>query len=143
MKQVFMMGMALFMVLGSFACNAQTNNKAEEAKVSDGEKVEVYYFHFTRRCMTCNAVEKETKIALEQLYPQQMEAGKLTFTEVNLDEEGSKAIAKKSQASGQGLIVLKGDQRIDLTSQGFMNARNPEKLQQEIKKAIDPLLASK
>lgn len=143
MKQVLMMSMALFMLFGSFACNAQANKKAEEAKVSASDKVEVYYFHFTRRCFTCNAVEKESKIALETLYPEQMEAGTLTFTEVNLDEEGSKVLAQKHKASGQGLLVIKGDQRIDLTSQGFMNARNPEKLQQEIKKAIDPLFANK
>ncbi len=143
MKQVLMMGMALFMLLGSFACNAQTTKQTEETKVSAADKVEVFYFHFSRRCFTCNAVEKETKIALEALYPKQMEAGTVTFTEVNLDEEGSKVLAQKHKASGQGLLVIKGDQRIDLTSQGFMNARNPERLQQEIKKAIDPLLASK
>ncbi len=143
MKQVLMIGMALFMLMGSFACNAQTVKKTEEAKVSKVDKVEVYYFHFTRRCMTCNAVEKESKIALEALYPEQMEAGTLSFVGVNLDEDGSKALAEKCKASGQGLIVISGDQRIDLTSQGFMNARNPEKLQQEIKKALDPLLASK
>lgn len=143
MKQVLMMSMALFMLLGSFACQAQTTQKTGEAKVSEGDKIEVYYFHFTRRCMTCNAVEKESKMALEALYPKQMEAGTLTFTGVNLDEDGSKAIAEKVKASGQALLVVKGDQRIDLTSQGFMNARNPEKLKQEIKKAIDPLLASK
>jgi hypothetical protein len=143
MKQLLMMSMPLFMLLGSYACNAQASKKAEEAKVGEAEKVEMIYFHFTRRCMTCNAVEKECKIALETLYPEQMEAGTVTFAEVNLDEEGSKAIAQKYKASGQGLLVIKGDQRIDLTSQGFMNARNPEKLQQEIKKAIDPLLAAK
>lgn len=142
MKQILMIGLALFMMMGSFACNAQTKN-AEEARVSEADKVEVYYFHFTRRCMTCNAVEKESKIALETLYPGQMEAGTLTFTEVNLDEDGSKALAQKCKTSGQGLIVISGDERIDLTPQGFMNARNPERLQQEIKKALDPLLASK
>jgi hypothetical protein len=142
MKHLLMMSLALFMLLGSFACNAQTK-KTVEAKVSEADKVEVYYFHFTRRCMTCNAVEKESKVALETLYPKQMEAGTITFVEINLDEDGSKAIAEKVKASGQALLVIKGDQRIDLTSQGFMNARNPEKMQQEIKKAIDPLIASK
>ncbi len=136
-----MIGIALFMLLGSFACNAQTK-ATEEAKVSEADKVEVYYFHLTRRGMPCNAVESESKNALELLYPDQMADGTVTFTEVNLDEEGSKEMAKKCQASGQALLVIKGDQRIDLTSQGFMNARNPEKLQQEIKKVVDPLLAS-
>jgi hypothetical protein len=142
MKQVLMIGMALIMVFGSFACNAQTK-KTEAAKVSEADKVEVYYFHFTRRCVTCNAVEKESKIALETLYPEELKSGEVTFIGINLDEDGSKAIAEKVKASGQALLVIKGDQRIDLTSQGFLNARNPEKLQQDIKKAVDPLLASK
>ena len=142
MKQVFIIYMTFFIALGSFACDAQAK-KPEEAKGGEGDKVEVYYFHFTRRCMTCNAVEKESKAALLELYPEQIANGTLSFTGVNLDEEGSEALAEKCKASGQGLLVLKGDLRVDLTAQGFMNARNPEKLQQEIKKAIDPLLAIK
>ena len=48
MKQFVMFSFALVMMLGCLSCNAQDNKKAD-AKTSVSNKVEVYYFHFTRR----------------------------------------------------------------------------------------------
>ena len=104
-------------------------------------KVEVYYFHFTRRCVTCQAVETESLKAINQLYPVQAKKGLITFKAVNLDEKTSEAIAKKCKAEGQALLVISGSKRFDITDQGFMYAKsNPEKLKAELKKTIDPLL---
>ena len=104
-------------------------------------KVEVYYFHFTRRCSTCQAVETESQKAITALYPAQAKKGLITFKAVNLDEKTSEALAKKCNAEGQALLVISGGKRIDLTEQGFMYAMNsPEKLKAELKKVIDPLL---
>ena len=140
MKKFFLVSFALIMMLGGISCNAKNTNK-EKAKTTVSDKVEVYYFHFTRRCVTCNAVETESKKAIEELYPEQVKSGKITFKGYNLDEASSAAIAKKSGAEGQSLLVIKGANKIDLTSQGFMYARsNPEKLKAELKKTIDPLI---
>ena len=103
-------------------------------------KVEVYYFHYTRRCVTCQAVEAETLKAVKQLYPEQYKKGLITFKSLNLDEKSSDALSKKCKAEGQALLVITGSKRIDLTEQGFMNARSkPEVLKAELKKSIDPL----
>lgn len=143
MKQLVLFAVALIMTIGSISCNAQDATK-QATQTQVGQKIEVYYFHFTRRCMTCNTVESETKRAIATLYPEQYKKGDITFASINLDEESSKAAAAKCKAGGQSLLVMSGDKRIDLTSQGFMYAvNNPEKLTQEVKKAIDPLLASK
>jgi hypothetical protein len=143
MKQIALLTVALILTLGSISCNAQdTKKQATQTQVA--KKVEVYYFHFTRRCTTCNAVELEAKSAIESLYAEQFKNGLITFTGVNLDEENSKAAAAKCKAAGQSLLIISGDKRIDLTTQGFMYAvNNPDKLREEMKKAIDPLLASK
>lgn len=138
MKKLALILLVVASMFSGVACTAQ-DKKAETVK--KGDKVEVYYFHFTRRCMTCNAVEDESKKALEALYPKQMKSGKVIFKSVNLDEDSSKAIADKCDAAGQALLVISGAKRVDLTSVGFMNARsNPDKLKQEIKSAIDPML---
>lgn len=103
--------------------------------------VDVFYFHYTRRCTTCKAVESETFNALQQLYKKQIEAGVLKFTSVNLDEKSSEQIAEKCKADGQSLLIVSGKKRIDLTNSGFMYATNkPEKLKLELKKSINPLL---
>jgi hypothetical protein len=104
-------------------------------------KVEIYYFHYTRRCVTCQAVETESQKAIASLYAKEIKEGKVKFIGVNLDEKGSEVLAKKCKAEGQALLVIGGNKRIDLTEQGFMYARSkPEVLKAELKKAIDPLL---
>ncbi|MEI6556231.1 MAG: nitrophenyl compound nitroreductase subunit ArsF family protein [Paludibacter sp.] len=103
-------------------------------------KVEVYYFHYSRRCITCQAVENETLKSIQQLYPEQFKKGLITFKSVNLDEKNSEDLAKKCKAEGQALLVISGGKRIDLTEQGFMYAKSqPDKLKAELKKTIDPL----
>ncbi|MBK8807536.1 MAG: hypothetical protein IPO21_13200 [Bacteroidales bacterium] len=143
MKHLLILGFALFLTISNISCTAQDNKSANStAKVA--KKVEVYYFHYTRRCMTCNKVEEESKKALEALYPEQMKSGAISFQSVNLDEDSSKPIAEKCNASGQSLLIISGSNKTDLTSQGFMYATsNSAKLTEEIKKVVDPLLAKK
>jgi hypothetical protein len=117
-------------VSGIFALNPPAN-----------PKVEVYYFHFTRRCTTCQNVENESKKAVEALYPEQVKKGEIAFQSVNLDEKEGEVIGKKYGIEGQTLIVISGSKRVDLTDKGFLYANSkPEKLQAEIKKAVDPLI---
>lgn len=104
-------------------------------------KVDVYYFHYARRCVTCQSVEMESQKILKELYANEIKAGNIQFTAVNLDEKGGKALARKCKAEGQSLLVISQNKRFDLTEQGFMYARTQrEKLKSEIKKTIDPLL---
>ena len=141
MKKLISLSVVMLFVMSFFSVNSLAADKKTKTAVSKAAKVEVYYFHFTRRCVTCNAVENVTKEAIAEMYPQQLKAGKITFTGVNLDDAGSKAIAEKCNAEGQALLVISGGKRIDLTDKGFMYAKNnPEKLKTEVKKAIDDLL---
>lgn len=142
MKKLFSMSLMMLFVVTLITCAADNKPaKQANASVSPIAKIEVYYFHYTRRCMTCNAVEKESKAAIAALYPVQFKKGLITFKSVNLDEKGSEVLAKKCQAEGQALLIISGSKREDLTDKGFMYAINsPEKLKAELKKAIDPLL---
>ena len=121
------------------ACNAQPseNKKAlGENEVAESKGVQVYYFHYTRRCVTCNAVEEVTKQALKETYE-----NKVPFTSVNLDDASAEKLAKKLNVEGQTLLIVDGRERFDLTNDAFMNAKSkPEKLKELIKKTIDPLL---
>lgn len=139
MKQLTAIGTILILVLFNLSCKGQAN-KQGTAVTADSQKVSVYYFHFTRRCETCKAVEENTKKAVEALYPDEVKSGEYTFTSLNLDDESTKAIADKLGIGGQTLLVVCGDKKADLTSIGFMNARDPEKLKDEIKQAVDKIL---
>lgn len=108
----------------------------QETKEKEATKVEVYYFHFTRRCVTCNAVESVSKAALKEYY-----GDKIKLTSVNLDEDTGKAQGEKLKVAGQTLMIVADVKKINITSEGFMYARNnPDKLKEIIKAKIDPLL---
>lgn len=140
MKNIFLKSIAIVFTLLSISCSGQNTNQTK-ADTEIANKVEVYYFHFTRRCFTCNLVESETKKALETLYANELKSGKVVFSEINLDDKEHKELAQKYQVSSSALIVAKGDDKKDLTMIGFMNAnKNPKKLEEELKKAIDSYL---
>jgi hypothetical protein len=124
-----------------FAFSGGNPSVAEEADGFSKDKVEVIYFHLTRRCVTCQAVENVARDAVKELYTAETEKGTVVFKTLNIEDKSSEADAKRVNATGQCLLVVSGDTRIDLTSDGFMYARNsPEKLKEEIRKAVDPLL---
>ena len=122
------------------ACSTQSSQD-QKTRVAGNEELQLYYFHFTKRCATCNAVETETKFALEMFYGDQVKDGTIVFTSLNLEEEDGKGIAQELNVSGQTLLLVKGDDKVDLTNDGFMNARTqPDKFHDILRKNIDRLL---
>ncbi len=141
MKKVISISVMVFLTLALFNVNAIEPQKKTTPTVANTTTVEVYYFHYSRRCATCQAVENESQKAISSLYPSQYKSGKIIFKSINLDEAGSKALAEKCKADGQVLLVISENKRFDITEKGFMYARSsPEKLKKEYKKIIDPLI---
>jgi len=110
LKSVFL---SVVVMLFVFAVNAETL----ESSTTEGEKIVVYYFHNTRRCPTCMAIEKETKKVLkEQAYADAKKNGELVFKSYNAENSANKKLVKKLGITGSSLLVVKGDKKIDLTS---------------------------
>ncbi|MFC2124329.1 nitrophenyl compound nitroreductase subunit ArsF family protein [Bacteroidota bacterium] len=140
MKQLLIFLPVFVIGILSESCQAQTKESENSQVLSTTDEIDVYYFHFTKRCVTCKAIESESLQALETIYPDQYNSGQITFHSYNLDESDSKPVADKLKVSGQALLVVKGDDVKNLTNQGFMYARsNPAKLHTEIEKAIGKL----
>lgn len=141
MKKLLSLSLVLLFI-ASFSVIMAENKTSKQVKTAiTASKIELYYFHYTRRCVTCNAVESETKASIVALYPTEYKNGRITFKSVNLDEDSSSELAKKFKAEGQALLVISGSKRTDLTDKGFMYAKsNPAKLKAELKKTIDSLL---
>lgn len=131
----------LFIATSIFvACNqgTQTTNN-EEVKneiIQDLDTLlHVYYFHATRRCATCQAVEDVTREALKEFY-----GDKITLLSLNFEEDSNKALVDKFQVSGQTLLIVKGDKQANLTEYAFMNAKTqPDKLKEKIKSTIESM----
>jgi len=109
---------------------------SSQAQAQDDAAVAVYYFHFNTRCETCRAVESEAKLDVQELF-----LGDVSFAAYNLDEAAGEAKGKEIGVNSQMLVVVKGDQKIDLTNEGFLYARtDPDKFREIIEKKIKPLL---
>jgi len=132
----------LLLLVPIFGCTGQTTGKVPLAASNSSDKIEAYYFHFTARCTTCKTIEAKAKENLETLYPNQVKEGLITFQSLNLEEAPNKTLADKLGVSGQTLLLVKGDQMINLTNEGFMYAvAKPEKFKETIKEKVDGLLA--
>lgn len=145
MKKTTLVLSIIMAVFSFIACNSQTTKaeneslapvvaQAETTEVTKStEDLKVYYFHFTRRCVTCTSVENITKDVLEKDFK-----NTIPFESVNLDEEEGLKLAKKLNVSGQTLLIIGNDQNINLTNFAFLNAKNkPEALKAKLIETID------
>ncbi len=108
---------------------------SSSTQVAKGD-VHAYYFHATRRCATCEAVEKITAETLKNKYQDNV-----SFTSINREEEKENPLLSKYKVEGQTLILVKGDKVINLTTDAFMNARsNPEKFSAKLVSTVESLL---
>jgi hypothetical protein len=139
MRQITIMVSILVLMLGNISCNSQGNKKVA-AQTLNSSQVNVYYFHFTRRCATCLAVEENARKAFEALYPNEIKTGDYSFTALNLDEASTKGIADRLGVGGQTLLVVRGDKKIDITSAAWLSAHDLDKMKVEIKSGIDKVL---
>ncbi len=136
---------ALVLLVGTFSAQAQCCKKEKECLSSKtplceqqkaDTEVKAYYFHATRRCATCNAVETGTQEALKNYY-----GDKVAFLSINREKEKDNLLVKKYKINGQTLLIVKGEQVVDLTSKAFLYARvKPNEFKKIVKSTIDPLL---
>jgi hypothetical protein len=123
---------------GPTADNSSTGTKTTAccANNQTSGEVKAYYFHATRRCATCQAVEAVSKEAIKEYY-----GDKVVFQSINRDEEKNKDLVSKYKISGTALLIVNGDKTVNLTNDAFLNARtNPDKLKSKLKSTIDSMM---
>lgn len=145
-KLISTLGFVLFMGVVSVSaqcCNSASSTKScsskETSSCSETQKsseVKAYYFHATRRCATCQAVESVSKEAVKEYY-----GDKVTFESINREEEENDALVAKYKITGTALLIVNGTKTVNMTNIAFLNARsNPDKLKSKLKSAIDSML---
>ncbi|MFO7616664.1 MAG: nitrophenyl compound nitroreductase subunit ArsF family protein [Bacteroidales bacterium] len=118
-----------------------SSNGTDNPQVKKSNPVEVYYFHMTRRCVTCQTVEKVAEDAVKENFKDALAKGTVVFKSVNLEDKANKDLMKKLKVGGQSLLVVSGSEKIDITDKGFMYAVNePDKLKSEIKTHVEKFL---
>ncbi len=138
--------LSFIFVLGALAVSAQCCNGTKASNETDKQlacnqtkeetDVKAYYFHATRRCATCQAVESVTEEALKEYY-----GTKVPFQSINREENKDNPMIEKYKISGQTLLIIKGDKVVNLTNDAFMNARtNPDKFKVKLKSTVDSMM---
>jgi len=126
-------------ILSTLSCNAKPPKK--NTSTQKIEVITMYYFHYTARCITCKTLEEEAQKDVETLYPNLYKAGKIVFQSINLNEPTGEALAEKLKVAGQTLLIVKGNQQINLTNEGFLYCRSDaEKFKAIIKEKMDALI---
>lgn len=128
-------------VISAYAqcCNSKvaelTSTDTALAEEANEAGVKAYYFHATRRCATCQAVEKVTKEALKEHYGE-----RVTFVSIDREKDSENSLLEKYKVNGQTLLIVNGDQVKNLTNDAFLNARtNPDKFKAKLKSTIDAM----
>jgi len=140
MKNVVSLIAILLFTISGFSTFAQSNGLSQNKSMEADEKIEVYYFHNTHRCATCQAVEAVTKKTLNDSFPEEMKNGTLSFQSLNIEDDTNEPLARKLHVSGQTLLIVKNNKKKDLTNEAFLYARSkPEKLEAKIISTIQKL----
>lgn len=139
MKKITIFMMAALLTTATIS--ACSGNNVRETKTENvakqKEAVEILYFHGKKRCMTCMAIEKETKALVEGELAKQVKAGKVRFSVVDFSTEEGKKIAARYKVTFSSLFVVTPNGTEDLTRFAFANARtNAEEFRKELKDKV-------
>ena len=139
MKNLRFLMLAAITLTGALFTDSASAQASEPApQVKKTTPTEVYYFHFTRRCVTCQTVEKIAEQAVNEFFPGAVKRGDVFFKSVNIEEKGNKDLIKRLKVEGQSLLIVNGKEQVNIVDKGFMYAMNePDKLKAVVKTNIE------
>lgn len=144
MKNLFYTLIAAILLI---SCGNSTEKKTETAStdVKQADRIEVLYFHGAQRCVTCKAIESNTKALLDSLYSNEIASGKIVYKIIDISQKENEEVADKYEVTWSSLFVNRwknGTEEVNnMTEFGFANAKNdPDSFKNGIKIKIDELL---
>ncbi len=138
MKNKTLFILTLFFVFVFYSCKTGNKDIANSENIVSQESTDViaYYFYGKIRCATCIAVEKVTKEVIRRDY-----AENVIFQTIDREEDKNEELIKKYKVAGQTLLLVKGNEVINLTNMAFLLARNaPEEYETRLKSTIETML---
>jgi hypothetical protein len=71
----------------------------------EGSGFVAYYFHGTRRCVTCRTIEAQAQEAIQGKFGEELRQGKLRWAAVNLEDIGNDHYATDYGVTGSTLVI--------------------------------------
>lgn len=148
MKKILFIAIVLIIAScnqGKESKEEKENKTTEEIAVNPNLKLQIYYFHSTRRCPTCNKIESTTEKLLQTEFAQKMEEGVIAFSSINIDKKENNSLVEKYEVFGSSLhlveIIDGKEKDIDLTEFAFSNINsNTDLFYDELKKKITEII---
>jgi hypothetical protein len=79
--------------------------KSATAPAPEGSSFVAYYFHGTRRCVTCKAIQAQAQEAITTRLAEELRKGRLRWEAVNLEEMGNDHYASAYDVTGSTLVI--------------------------------------
>ena len=107
------------------------------------DKVEVFLFHATKRCITCITIGKLAGETVNEYFQPELRNGQIKFREINTDLSENKDLARKFQASGSSLFInaiINGKDNITEDTKVWRLVSDKAQFKNYLKDKIDNLL---
>ncbi len=119
----------------------ESGDTAIVVKKVEVPKVTIYLFHAARRCASCIAIGNGVNEILQDVFKNEVKAGRVQLLEVDAEAKENAALCEKYEAFGTALFVTRTFQgketRTDFTAQGFKLAKNkPDEFKQLLREQI-------
>ncbi|MDD2634465.1 MAG: nitrophenyl compound nitroreductase subunit ArsF family protein [Bacteroidales bacterium] len=135
MKNLISVTLIIISVFSLAGCKNNSDKKTDSIEES---KVMVYYFHGEQRCPTCIAVGE---VSQETVKAEFGENEDVTFKDVDFSTEDGEPISDKYEIASSSLLIVSGENIVDVTDDAFAFARNdPDKLKKIIIDQINKML---
>lgn len=105
---VFAVAVAGFILFNSYSQEKEQTNinySVIDIKSPKVEKIEIFLFHATQRCISCINIGKFAKQTINNNFSEELSAEKIVFKEINIDLPENYQLVKKFQASGSSLFI--------------------------------------
>lgn len=144
MKNLFYTLIAAILLI-SCGNGAEKRTETSDTDVKQADRIEVLYFHGAQRCVTCKAIEANTKALLDSLYSNEIASGKIGYKIIDISQKENEKVADKYEVTWSSLFVNRwknGTEEVNnMTEFGFANAKSdPDSFKNGIKSKIDELL---
>jgi hypothetical protein len=83
----------------------QAATKTASAPAPGADGFVAYYFHNTRRCRTCRAIEAQAQEAIQGKFAEELRQGKLKWAAINLEDIGNDHYAADYGVTGSSLVI--------------------------------------
>lgn len=81
-------------------------DNSSEKKKEPAHQVIAYYFHGTRRCVTCQTIEAYTEESLRSEFSGELESGKLVWRPVNVDTPDNEHFVQDYKLSTRSVVLV-------------------------------------